>query len=897
MIMRNILFIYLITFTCLLQGKSTKVNSLDIACEGIVTVNNFPFDNQLYARNVVTNLAEISISGEVTVGNIQSIELRIFRENILVETFTNSLSFAGNIDDFSFIYNLLAERANYKFELYSYDGNQYELVKNSSNIVAGDAYIIDGQSNAEARIFNGSSSNYIDSFIRVYGTGVSSTSQPWHIAQGDGNRTTNGNTGQWGLVMANLITTETNIPVAIFNGAHGGTAISFHKRNDANPTDVSTNYGRLLHRLELTNLTDAVRGILWYQGESDWSKSQAYYETSFDALYEDWKTDFPNVEQFYTIQVRSGCGVGPTQMINIQEALRKQSSEKSDMKLMVTKGIATNGCHYSFENGYKILGTRLANLLLNDLYYENNPDAEAPIIESATIVKSDPSKIELTISGADTLLIDSGVIAEFEIPNNQVLSAIAQSGSKLILQLATPIMKSTTITYYDSSPTSSTPHIKDTEGIGLASFKNFLVESTAYCVRIQDGLDDMEEYISDGTTDQNSSDLELTLENNEQLIGLRFQNIQVPKGSTIESAFIQFTADEVNTEMTELIFHAEATDDATPFENINQTVSSRTITNSSVTWQPSAWNTLNESATPQLTSNLSLIIQEVVDRAGFEIGNDLSVIISGSGKRVADSYEGNPNAAAELCIFFTEPACNIGMSCDDNNPNTINDEYNFDCECIGENITLNAKILLEGFYDNQNNNMHTLLNDANLIPLTQPYNVEPWNYSGDENVSSIPVGVVDWILLVTRDNEGNVLDQAAGFINQAGEIMSINGSLGIPINEGIGNKFSIHHRSHLAVLSSSIYDGEIYDFTISVNQAEGNTQLKLVDEKYMMFSGDYDGTGIINSSDFNAWKIYGAIINQYLPFDGDGNGIVNSLDFNLWTNNKSKIGIPEIRFQ
>jgi len=72
--------------------------------------------------------------------------------------------------------------------------------------------------------------------------------------------------------------------------------------------------------------------------------------------------------------------------------------------------------------------------------------------------------------------------------------------------------------------------------------------------------------------------------------------------------------------------------------------------------------------------------------------------------------------------------------------------------------------------------------------------------------------------------------------------------------------------------------------------------LKLIDGKYMLYAGDYDGKGIINNVDFNNWKIQGAIINQYLPIDGDGNGIINSLDYNLWTNNKSKVGHPSVRY-
>ncbi|MEZ5196864.1 MAG: hypothetical protein R2764_10800 [Bacteroidales bacterium] len=43
--------------------------------------------------------------------------------------------------------------------------------------------------------------------------------------------------------------------------------------------------------------------------------------------------------------------------------------------------------------------------------------------------------------------------------------------------------------------------------------------------------------------------------------------------------------------------------------------------------------------------------------------------------------------------------------------------------------------------------MDTDLAEQGLIPLQQPFNIEPWNYEGDETVASIPSDIVDWVLL------------------------------------------------------------------------------------------------------------------------------------------------------
>ncbi len=48
--------------------------------------------------------------------------------------------------------------------------------------------------------------------------------------------------------------------------------------------------------------------------------------------------------------------------------------------------------------------------------------------------------------------------------------------------------------------------------------------------------------------------------------------------------------------------------------------------------------------------------------------------------------------------------------------------------------------------------MNTDLTDLTYVPLNQPYNTSPWNYTGTESVGSIPNSdVVDWILIELRD--------------------------------------------------------------------------------------------------------------------------------------------------
>ena len=147
-----------------------------------------------------------------------------------------------------------------------------------------------------------------------------------------------------------------------------------------------------------------------------------------------------------------------------------------------------------------------------------------------------------------------------------------------------------------------------------------------------------------------------------------------------------------------------------------------------------------------------------------------------------------------------------------------------------------------------------------------------------------------------RAADGTAINQAAGFIDKTGNLLSVEGMEGIPIAGAENQYFSIHTRSHLAILSANPYTGGVYDFTTEGTQAQGMEQLKLAEGKYLLYAGDYDGSGIINNLDFNNWKIQSAKLNEYLPIDGDGNGIINSLDYNLWIINRSKIGEEGIRY-
>jgi hypothetical protein len=194
----------------------------------------------------------------------------------------------------------------------------------------------------------------------------------------------------------------------------------------------------------------------------------------------------------------------------------------------------------------------------------------------------------------------------------------------------------------------------------LTSFDELIVtvnaagSATTLLVRVSASSDDAEENTATGIVDRGSSDLELVEQGvMPQIVGMRFNGLNIPRGATITNATLQFKVDEVSTGTTNLMIEGEATDDALTYTNVNANISSRNQTNAVVNWVPVAWSTVSQAGPDQQTPDLSAIIQEIINRPGWSSGNSLALMITGSGRRTAESFNGDAAGAALLEVTFT----------------------------------------------------------------------------------------------------------------------------------------------------------------------------------------------------------------------------------------------------
>jgi len=393
----------------------------------------------------------------------ESLRIEFLRNGMIVETYNFDLEYANDIANFNFQIPILAELAKYRVKVFAnYEGQEF-IIRDIDDLVAGDVYIVQGQSNAAALAYSGSSSLYQNEYLRVYSGGYRNSSgllndDQWYYAQGDGNEDSGGNTGQWGLALAKMIKDQLDIPVAIFNGADGGKPISFFDRPIDYTSSTDTNYGRLFYRLNKTGLKNYVRGVLWSQGEADSffnGLSTDEYKTAFESLMGYWQEDYPNIQNYFIFQTRDcDCGTIFSGRKKIKEAQRLISLENENVFIMPTTGmqVHTDNCHFPFYNGYEKFALRIFPILMKETYdIALQDDIYPPMIidvnlnvntleiitDSQSLMQN--SSIDSYIIGKlndDFIFSDNTSITGFEINNNKLifqLSQIPSDNAKLSL--------------------------------------------------------------------------------------------------------------------------------------------------------------------------------------------------------------------------------------------------------------------------------------------------------------------------------------------------------------------------------------------------------------------------------------------------------------------------------
>ncbi len=189
---------------------------------------------------------------------------------------------------------------------------------------------------------------------------------------------------------------------------------------------------------------------------------------------------------------------------------------------------------------------------------------------------------------------------------------------------------------------------------------------TSYKVQISkpivDALDDGVEYgTSNGSINLEGYGIKMVESWSTQKVGLRFRDMEIPQGANILSASIQFTAkDEEDGEGDcTLYFEGDDSDDAAPFVDEGMNFSDRDKTSAEIEWEPDQWLIRDFASDKQKSPDLSPIVQEIVNRPGWEYGNNMAFVINGNGLRGTHNFESGFPAEINMEIEVPIPTTAI----------------------------------------------------------------------------------------------------------------------------------------------------------------------------------------------------------------------------------------------
>ena len=413
----------------------------------IPSADEKPVDHQFYARDD-KGQGTLHYRGTLKVP-ADSVFLRLYGGDKLIDVQRQKI---GADKKYAFLANLQAGLTAYRTEFGIKRGGAETILEKANDLVCGDVFVIQGQSNAEAWTDQRVIHPYRSPWLRSFGTPSTNKDRARDAVWGNALSFNGGpnhhhyQIGYWGVELGKTLIETHKIPICIINGAQGGTRIDQHQRNEADPTDVTTIYGRLLWRLQQAKLTHGVRAVLWHQGENDQGESGATgtfgwvnYQDYFIRMSAAWKQDYPNIKHYYIHQIWPGaCGSRSVEGDRLRERQRQLPRQFSNMSVLSTLGIRPGGgCHF-LADGYAAMAGQLFPLV-NQYNYGVEPKTSItpPNILSASFVGGRKDEIKLVFD--QEVKWEEEIIERFYLDDGSAeLTAVGGSGKTITLKLAGP---------------------------------------------------------------------------------------------------------------------------------------------------------------------------------------------------------------------------------------------------------------------------------------------------------------------------------------------------------------------------------------------------------------------------------------------------------------------------
>lgn len=347
-------------------------------------------DEQVLQRGA-HQAADVHLTGVATGKKIngKAIEVRITTASNVLSNF--DWAPAGKIQKLNWTADLIGIPTGgpYRVEARMHGGNSVTV---ADNVLVGDLWVLAGQSNMEGvgdLIDVQQPDPLVHSFDLADHWGVAE--EPLHTLvnavdrvhwrnneEGEPERWTGDRLQRYirerrkgaglGLPFAVEMQKRTGVPVGLIPCAHGGTSMEQWSPS-LKDKDGDSLYGSMLRRVKAVG--GRVRGVLWYQGESDANpKAASAFLERFEGLVKAVRNDFEDPElPFYYVQIgRHVSDSNVAEWNAVQEAQRKAEMliPRSGMVVAVDSTL-DDAIHVSTQD-QKRLGRRLADRVCHDLF-------------------------------------------------------------------------------------------------------------------------------------------------------------------------------------------------------------------------------------------------------------------------------------------------------------------------------------------------------------------------------------------------------------------------------------------------------------------------------------------------------------------------------------------------
>lgn len=367
-----------------------------------VAFNELPQDYQLYPRND-NNEATVAINGTIELSNWKYLSVTVLRNKKTYQYQRSNIDYTKNseVGTFNLKPVIKAELAEYDLQVYaSQTGKDSVLMVERKNIVAGDVYMIYGQSNARAWEVD---YQYRNEYCRTFGFGSQSAGFTWGLSNDGYTGGYNGEqniVGEWGIELQRAIVENYGIPSCVINGATSGQNIkTLSDRNPNNPSDYNTLYGRMVDYAQKAKVINNIKGFFYWQAETDAVQNPALWKPGFEQIYKFWKTDFPSIKKFYVFQISLfGAGQYNDEVGVLRDYQRRLPDYFPDVTSYAPLGATGwNGWHFDLA-GYTQIGKELGKIVGYD-FYNTAKKIRCPSVKK--VYYSSPARDEITLAFED----------------------------------------------------------------------------------------------------------------------------------------------------------------------------------------------------------------------------------------------------------------------------------------------------------------------------------------------------------------------------------------------------------------------------------------------------------------------------------------------------------------